>query len=113
MGELLVFIGIGVIVFFSLKRSERFAVLAVLGLVALIVGVVLLLNAGNIINFEAVRSAEDVGTVTKAAGIVLLVVIAGGFILVRSLRAFARQKKFEWRTDKFHDAWNSRKDRWL
>lgn len=113
MGEFLVLLGICVIVFFSLKRTERFAILSVLGLVALIVGVFLLLNAGNFINFEAVRSAEDVGIVAKAGGIVLLAVIVGGFILIRSLRAFARQKKFEWRTDKFHDAWNSRKDRWL
>ena len=87
--------------------------LIVVGAVILFVGGGFLLNAGKIINFEAVRSAEDVGTVAGVLGLIALVAVVGVIIVVLATRSFARQKHYEWRVDRFHDAWNSRKNRWL
>ncbi|MBR3083250.1 MAG: hypothetical protein IKH03_01570 [Oscillospiraceae bacterium] len=97
----------------SLSRSGRRGMLIVVGAVILFVGGGFLLNAGKIINFEAVRSAEDVGTVAGVLGLIALVAVVGVIIVVLATRSFARQKHYEWRVDRFHDAWNSRKNRWL
>ena len=93
----------------SLSRSGRRGMLLVVGAVILFVGGGFLLNAGKIINFEAVRSAEDVGTVAGVLGLIALVAVVGVIIVVLATRSFARQKHYEWRVHRFFDAWNSKK----
>ena len=113
MGKLIIYIVVAAILLAGSKRTTRHVLLGYAGVIALIAGIVLLANAGSFLNFEAIRSTEDLGTAAKVLGPIVLVAIGGGIVLRRAVRGFISQKRFEWRVDRFHDAWNSRKDRWL
>ena len=113
MGKLIIYIVVAAILLAGSKRTTRHVMLGYVGVIALIIGIFLLANSGSFINFEAIRSTEAFGAATKVLGPIALVAIGGGIVLRRAIRGFISQKRFEWRVDRFHDAWNSRKDRWL
>lgn len=93
------------------NRKREFAVLGSFGLIALIVGVVLLFNLGSWINFEAIEGIEDLLSVGRIIITVVLVAIVGIFVVRGGIRGAIKQSKFEHEVDKFHDAWDSRNDR--
>lgn len=92
----------------QLGRSRTYNMLAYfIGLVALAGGVVLFF-----LNPRAISSLADAAEFLRLFLIGIGVFVGGIFIVGFLLRASIRQRKFEWRVDRFHDAWRSRNDRW-
>lgn len=113
MGEIVVYIAIFLLLFRFAKRSTRFVMLGAIGLSALGAGLYLLSNAGSFINIGAALELNQVKDVLEVIGIIVAVIVVASIVLGGSIRGFVSQKRFEWRVDRFFDAWHSRNDRWL
>lgn len=116
MEKLLFIIFLFVILLSHTKRSTRYAFYAFLGLTALIVAGATVVNVNSFVDWDKIKNIHDFISAVRFEGLLVLVcvifLVAGWFIVRKSIRGFINQKRFERNVDRFHDAWSSRKDRW-
>ena len=93
-------------------RKTRYLFFWGIGITLAIIGIVLLVNLGDIINSDAIGSLSDILTILGIVALLVVLVIFGWRLLRRSGNSFLLQVWLERWVDRIHDAWTSRHTRY-